>query len=173
MPSKKKKKGGKKKKAKGDAEEDKPPVKLYDVANAHEAKLLAQLENKTDWVYVDVKLVTWNYVDFTVCVRTQTPLNSIARMIEEKHGRISELKLYRSPPDEKNILDPDLTLAEMGIHGGAKEDEEKFTIFYNYKPAVSEPLLLKEPNLIVPDVPVPQEGAEGGETEAAAAENAN
>lgn len=44
-----------------------------------------------------------------------------------------------------------MSLGSHGYLGCAKDDdEEKYTIFYDFKPAVSGPLLLKEPQLIVP-----------------------
>ena len=113
--------------------------------------LVARTLAKKDWVYVDVKLVNWSFANFTICVRTCTPLSTIAQKIKEKHGRIAELKLYRFPAHEKyELTDMDATLEDLGVAGGAKTDEERTTILYKFRPGLNGPLLLKEPELMLP-----------------------
>ena len=160
----KKKKGGSKKKGskkkKGGDDDSAPPTRLYDQYNAHEIELLKAIEGKTDWVHLEVKLFQWGHSNFSVCLRQKTPLSTIVRKIADRHGRLTDLRLYRSPPgpnpaDDKNIFTEEelqLSLAAHGYVGGPKEDdEEKYTIFYDFKPALSCPLLLKEPQLLLPD----------------------
>jgi hypothetical protein len=131
-------------------------------------ELLASIENKVDWVHLEVKLINWEFANFDVCLRQGTPISTIMRKIAEKHGRIDDLKLYRSPPDEKSVFtdeDLTLTLADHGFLGGPKEDdEEKYTVFYDFRPALSDPLLLKEPQLILPDDPMGMSNASIGDT---------
>ena len=62
------------------------------------------------------------------------------------------MQLYRSPPHKKNELtDFSLTLEKIGISGGTVEDQQRAVIFYDFKPALASPLLLKEPGLMILD----------------------
>jgi hypothetical protein len=152
MPAKKKTKGKKKKKKKVVEEED-VFVSCYKDFDQQELNLLKSMQTKTDFVNVDLKLMDWKFADFSVLVRTSTKLSSIKRKIEERHGHIDDdgFELYRAPPHKKNILlNMDLSLEEIGIVGGAKEDDARYVLFYDFKPALTGPLLNKEPALVVP-----------------------
>jgi hypothetical protein len=43
------------------------------------------------------------------------------------------------------------TLGDLGVVGGAKTDEERTTILYKFRPGLNGPLLLKEPELMLPE----------------------
>lgn len=152
----KKKKGGKKKVGKKKSKEPEKPTKLYEEFNRDEMDLISMLEKKMDWVHVELRLVNWQWANFTTVVRTSTPLTNIQRKIEERHGRITDLRLYRNPPSEKNEIkqsDWVTTLDKLGITGGPKEDNIKAIFYFDFTPARSDALLLIEPKLMIPDKP--------------------
>lgn len=92
----------------------------------YESKVLSALEHAKDWVFLDLKLRNWKWVNFSVCVRDSTRLASIRTLIEARHGRITNFALYRASllPSQENqlITDYNETLADIGVLGGAKED---------------------------------------------------
>lgn len=148
-----KKKKGKKGKKKSAAEEA-PPTKLYDEFNKDEKDLIKMLESKKDWVHVELKLKGWTFGSFTTCVRTSTPLTYLIHKIEEQHARITDLRLFRNPLSDKNEIKEEewgATLKELGIHGGSKDDQEKAVFYFDFQPARSDAILLKEPNLMIPE----------------------
>lgn len=50
------------------------------------------------------------------------------------------------PPTASNeIADFDTTLKECGFNGGSKEDPQDALLFYDFKPRISDSLLLAEP----------------------------
>jgi hypothetical protein len=117
---------------------------------SEEKRLLEKLKEKSDWVFVELKLLNWSYANFTLLIRTGTTLAQIARKIEEKHGRIHSLALFRSPPHKKNELtDFSFSLDKIGITGGTVDEAQRAVLFYDFKPALTGPLLLKEPNLMI------------------------
>eukprot|EP00455_Lapot_gusevi_P045409 TRINITY_DN5803_c0_g3_i2.p1 TRINITY_DN5803_c0_g3~~TRINITY_DN5803_c0_g3_i2.p1 ORF type:complete len:155 (+),score=23.58 TRINITY_DN5803_c0_g3_i2:67-531(+) len=95
-----------------------------------------------DWVKLEIKLLNWKFMNFDVLVRTNTPVRQIASMIEARHGRIRDLRLFTSPPSLKNeITDTSITLSDIGIKGGPRDAPEQSTLFYDFKSAISDPLL--------------------------------
>lgn len=50
-----------------------------------DAQMLAA---KTDWVRLDIALVNWAHMHFTVLVRADSTMHTIARIIQEKTGSI-------------------------------------------------------------------------------------
>lgn len=159
MPKKgkKKKKGGKKKGAapKVDEGPPKPLVKVHDFVK---------------WVTLDMRLVNWSsvaraaladawhlysrdrrsYLNFELKLRDDTPLFSLKKRLVERHGRMTELRLYKdhvSP--ETELSDEMLTLREVGVAGAGVDDEgnpeppARATLVYDFKPHDSaDPLLL-------------------------------
>lgn len=50
------------------------------------------------------------------------------------------------PPSASNeIVDFDTTLNECGFHGASKEEPQDALLFYDFKPRISDSLLLAEP----------------------------
>jgi hypothetical protein len=48
------------------------------------------------WVSLQVKLITWDYLNFSILLRTSTRLFTIVDKIRERHGgSISDIILYR------------------------------------------------------------------------------
>ena len=48
------------------------------------------------WVSLQVRLITWEYLNFSVLLRTSTRLFTIVDKIRERHGgSISDIILYR------------------------------------------------------------------------------
>ncbi|KAJ9456178.1 hypothetical protein DIPPA_11853 [Diplonema papillatum] len=112
------------------------------------------------WVSVQMRLVTWNYLDFIIRVPSSTNLYIIEQQIKEQHcGSITKLQLWKTLVHPKNVLkDFSRTLAEEFRLDDYSPDEEVTTgvcdtdkdpdcvIFYDFHPHESDcPLLLCSP----------------------------
>jgi hypothetical protein len=158
----KKKKGGvKKKKKKGAKKGSKGQGALGDL----ETQILVP-EFIQHYVTIHLKLVNWVFLDFTlkdVCINN-TKLYTIKRKIQERHGRISNLRVYHgSMQPQTEMKDEMETLESLGVEGlpkigtkvvvegpdgvgeGQVETERaEVTFWYDFKPfAHSDPLLLR------------------------------
>ena len=155
-----KKKGGvKKKKKKGVKKGSKGQGALGDL----ETQVLVP-EFVQQYVTIHCKLVNWVFLDFTlkdVCINN-TKLYSIRRKIKERHGRISNLRVYHgSMQPQTEMKDEMLTLEQLGVEGLNKigshqvagvdgevpqveTKRAEVTFWYDFKPfAHSDPLLLR------------------------------
>mmetsp|Transcript_6941 Transcript_6941/g.8641 ORF Transcript_6941/g.8641 Transcript_6941/m.8641 type:complete len:147 (+) Transcript_6941:98-538(+) len=104
------------------------------------------IPSSEEWVKLEMKLMDWEYMDFDITVRTDTYLFAIKKIIEKKHGRITDLKMCRHSFQETNELNDIMrTLKECGVEGGAKENPPTVRICYDFKVAdfaAPEPILL-------------------------------
>ena len=73
---------------------------------------------------MDMKLINWAYMDFQVRVKTTTYLFQIKDEIKSRHGRVTDVVLYRDHVDDDNKLMNDMaTFEDMQFKGGlATED---------------------------------------------------
>jgi hypothetical protein len=120
------------------------------------------------YVILDLKLVNFSYLDFKLLVKTTTPVHLIKRQLVERHGRMSELHLFKGGVSAETemvngscapllaykcvqrvmaisiALADAYTLAEYGVVGKKKSDNpDTLVIFYNFIPhAHSDALLL-------------------------------
>jgi hypothetical protein len=113
-----------------------------------EKYLLEDIEERSDFITLEVKLVGWDFTDFTMVVRTCTALTSIARRIREQHGRTNYLQLFTSAVNAKNqieIEDFTQTLERVGAPLGVRREDAdniRFELFYDFKNSFDDPLLL-------------------------------
>ena len=153
----KKKKGVKKKKKKAKGK------KNASILGESETQVLVP-EFITHYVTIHLKLVNWVFLDFTlqdVCINN-TKLFSIKRKIKERHGRISNLRVYHgSMQPQTEMKDEMLTLEQLGIEGLPKNgsisapgldgeapivetERAEVTFWYDFKPFIhDDPLLLR------------------------------
>ena len=95
-----------------------------------------------DFVNAEIKMLNWKYMDFKIVLRSTTTLKQIATMIEARHGKMADLRMFTSPPSLKSeITNLGMRLADLGYKGGAREHPENCVLFYDYKAEVGEPLL--------------------------------
>jgi hypothetical protein len=157
-----------------------PPVKpLFGSEGYHrtdrtESALLESLVQRNDFIFVRLKQADWGFTDFTIMLTSSSTLLSVCRHIEERHGQIaldvtnmgSSLRLFRHPPNEKNIIPPSLwplQLSQLGMVGGSIEEHQQAILYYSFIPAASSvsdpfptlhpssnPVLMRDPQLIVP-----------------------
>mmetsp|Transcript_44339 Transcript_44339/g.111013 ORF Transcript_44339/g.111013 Transcript_44339/m.111013 type:complete len:199 (-) Transcript_44339:107-703(-) len=100
------------------------------------------------WVNLQVKLVTWEHLNFAVVMRTSTRLYSIVDKVRDRHGgSIRDIILYRHQVHPQNILlDLGRTLDDVGFEGGSRNDPKDEVIWYDYQAHSSDcPLLLSSP----------------------------
>jgi hypothetical protein len=122
-----------------------------------------------EYVTIHFKLVNWSFLDFSmeVCINT-TKLYSLKRKITERHGRISNLRVYHgSVQPETELKDEMKTLEQLGMQGLPKQartistspsgspetsprsteggsDKAEVIFWYDFKPfAHEDPLLLR------------------------------
>ncbi len=107
------------------------------------------------------QLLDWDYMDFQTTVNINTNIYTIHKLIQSKHGRVKDVKLYKDAivKEENELLcghDDDngmnntgwsgsKTLKEWGVEGGViKEDAPVLSICYDFKPlnANHDPILL-------------------------------
>ncbi|GMH59607.1 hypothetical protein TrVE_jg12564 [Triparma verrucosa] len=113
------------------------------------------VEEVVPWVTLSLNLMNWEFMNFEVPVRTSTYLFSIRKMLEDRHGRIQDLKICLGNfLEEKEMTDEMLTLQEYFdkneplIEGVSKEQNEKeatkvvVKLYYDFKPIEAGPILL-------------------------------
>jgi hypothetical protein len=99
-------------------------------------------------VNLQVKLVTWEHLNFDVLMRSSTRLFSIVDKVRDRHGgSIGDVVLYRHQVHPQNILlDMGKTLDEVGFEGGTQNDPKDEVVWYDYQAHSSQcPLLLSSP----------------------------
>tara|TARA_B110000305_G_C19315086_1_gene575983 strand:+ start:231 stop:587 length:357 start_codon:yes stop_codon:yes gene_type:complete len=105
------------------------------------------------WVTLEMNLMNWAFLNFTESYRVKTHLFSIRRILEEKHGRMMDLKICLNSFAENNeMADEMLTLEDYFDNAtpkieGKSKNEEKPTIvriFYDFRPHDAD-----EPNAIL------------------------
>ena len=100
----------------------------------------AKDEADSSFVKLEFKLVDWSYMDFSRVVSTDTSIQSIKESIKLHHGgNIKRLTLCMDCYQETNELRNDqLSLKELGIFGGSKNDPCLVVMYYDFTPDSSE-----------------------------------
>jgi len=96
-------------------------------------------EAETSFVKLEFKLVDWSF-NYSRVVSTETSVQSIKESIKLHHGgKIKRLTLCLDCYQETNELRNEmLTLKEIGIVGGLKNEPTKRAMFYDFTPEASE-----------------------------------
>mmetsp|Transcript_10479 Transcript_10479/g.20634 ORF Transcript_10479/g.20634 Transcript_10479/m.20634 type:complete len:206 (+) Transcript_10479:152-769(+) len=143
-----KKAGAKKKKADAEPAAD-PGAAPGPPPEKEPSELFPELDVRPErWVNLQVKLVTWEHLNFNVVMRTSTRLYSIVDKVRDRHGgSIRDIILYRHQVHPQNILlDLGKTLDDVGFEGGSRNDPKDEIIWYDYQAHSSDcPLLLSSP----------------------------
>ena len=98
-----------------------------------------------EWVRLDMKLIDWNFMDFSRTVKVDTTLGTIKEVIKKRHGgNLSSLTICKDYYQETNELrDDSLTLKQYGINGAEKSKAPSVTLYYDFKPeGISDPLVM-------------------------------
>eukprot|EP00164_Ancoracysta_twista_P010819 GFYU01016448.1.p1 GENE.GFYU01016448.1~~GFYU01016448.1.p1 ORF type:complete len:242 (-),score=44.82 GFYU01016448.1:319-1044(-) len=108
------------------------------------------------WVTVHIKLVTWDYLNFSERLNTDTRLFALKQLIVSKQGgAVDDLVLYKDVVHPHNQLTDDLaTLGSLEIIGDISRDrgDSECVFYYDFKPKDSLcPLLLCDPRVLVGD----------------------
>jgi len=106
---------------------------------------------KSDWILLHLKLREFKFSEMKLLVRRQTPLSTIVSAIEERHGRIEGLQLWKNF-EAGPLRDYSMTLASLGWHGALRLDPQSECLFYDFQPApaVSNAVLNRAPNFMMP-----------------------
>jgi hypothetical protein len=111
------------------------------------------------FVMVHFKLVTWEYLNFSMHLPTNTRLFAVSEIIQEHHGgSIYDLAMYKYQVHPRNLLsDLAKTLEESGIEGGLPEEKVECIIWYDFQLSGNGcPLLLSSPRLLRTDKMSPE-----------------
>lgn len=136
MGAKKKKGGGGGKKKEEKEEEPPPPPPVV----------------KENWVNIDFKLLNWKFMNFQMKFKESTHIFSIKKILQNRHGRMDDLKLcFHAFQEANEIHDEMLTLLDYGLKGHPTDPKELNTdpeiptvlLFYDFKPTdFSDPVIL-------------------------------
>ena len=73
------------------------------------------------WVTLEMNLMNWAFLNFSVKIRVKTHLFSVRKMLEEKHGRMRDLKICLHQFTEKNEMgDEMMTLEDYFVEAEPK-----------------------------------------------------
>ena len=95
---------------------------------------------KTKYVMLEIRNAHWQSMRFTHCMPTSMPLDAVRSLIMEQHQVPSApgLRLFLGEGTaEENLLKADdysLSLEQLSINGGAKNDHVEQVITYEYTP---------------------------------------
>jgi len=96
-------------------------------------------------VTLHFKLRDWNFLDFSLKLRSDTPLFKIKDELVSRHGNLEELSMFKNAMSEENEMRDEMkTLEQYGIMGApnGEGDGSEVQIFYDFVPEkVDDPLL--------------------------------
>jgi hypothetical protein len=98
---------------------------------------------------LNIRMVTWKYLNFQVKVRLNSRIFSIEEKIRQHHGgSVHQVFLYQGVVAPENLLsDPSLTLYDAGFEGDIEGQEPEHDVWYDFQPLqTSCPLLMATPN---------------------------
>lgn len=110
--------------------------------------LLDNDDDEQNWIVLDMRLLNWSYMNFRLKLRQRTPVFSLKRELEERHGQITSIKLCLNHfADRNELVDEMKSLADYGLKGGSVDehdpDMQQYIIYYDFKHCdQSDPLLL-------------------------------
>ncbi|KAK2956656.1 hypothetical protein BLNAU_8290 [Blattamonas nauphoetae] len=87
------------------------------------------------YVILNIRLISWTYLDFTFKTSTRTHLYTVIERISEQHrGTIQGIELFRETrAPNTQLKDEFATLEQLGIKGGTKDNPPTVTILYDFK----------------------------------------
>jgi hypothetical protein len=98
---------------------------------------------------LNIRMVTWKYLNFQVKVRLNSRVFAIEEKIRQHHGgSVHDVFLYNGVVAPDNLLnDPSATLHDAGFEGGIDGEEPEQDVWYDFSPLqTSCPLLMATPN---------------------------
>jgi hypothetical protein len=98
---------------------------------------------------LNIRMVTWKYLNFQVKVRLNSRIFSIEEKIRAHHGgSVHQVFLYQGVVAPENLLsDPSLTLYDAGFEGDIEGQEPEQDVWYDFQPLqTSCPLLMASPS---------------------------
>jgi hypothetical protein len=81
---------------------------------------------------LNIRMVTWKYLNFTVKVRLNSRVFAIEEKIRQHHGgSVHQVFLYNGIVAPENLLsEPSLTLFEAGFEGDIEGSEPEHDVWY-------------------------------------------
>lgn len=89
-----------------------------------------------NWVTLQLKMVTWSHLQFSIQVCVETPVEMVRKYVIDHHnGTISNVVLYKDKVAQKNeiVAQEAETLLHHGIEGGKKEERVEQIIYYDFQ----------------------------------------
>ena len=71
-----------------------------------------------------VQLINWGYFDFEVTVKLTSYLFQVKSVIEKRHGRITDIVMYRDHVDDENKLENEMLTFEDLAYTGTRMSGE-------------------------------------------------
>ena len=94
-------------------------------------------------VTLNIRMVTWKYLNFQIKVRLNSRVFAIEEKIRQHHGgSVHEVFLYNGVVSPENLLsDPSVTLFEAGFEGDIEGSEPEQDVWCDFLPLTTTPLL--------------------------------
>lgn len=126
------------------------PSPKFEMPPSRDVDTLIRTPAYNDWIHLELKVIpeNWIWSKTTFMLRSSTPLSRVADLLREKHGKVAEICFAKSPNDhlrKGNALPLNLTLADIGFHGGPQEANSTESLYYDFIPDSHDSLLLFEP----------------------------
>ncbi len=88
------------------------------------------------WISLHLRCITWRYLNFSIHVPVDTPIEMIRiKIIEHHEGTITNVVLYKDKVTKENLLVSDLkkTLLQWGFKGGTLAENKQAVIYYDFQ----------------------------------------
>jgi hypothetical protein len=91
-------------------------------------------------VTLNIRMVTWKYLNFTIKVRLNSRVFAIEEKIRQHHGgSVHQVFLYNGVVAPENLLsEPSLTLFEAGFEGDIEGSEPEQDVWYGMCNCISK-----------------------------------
>ncbi|KAL4441788.1 hypothetical protein ABPG74_008785 [Tetrahymena malaccensis] len=136
------------KKEKSEPKDKKDTQKEQQYTNYLYPKVEIPPENQ-GWMHIKFILIenNWHFADFELDMKAKDPIFSVLNKIENRHGKICNVKLYKDLEKKEEINFTD-TLGETYKTQGEikKQDAKSFNLYYVFDVNIKSPLLLYEMN---------------------------
>eukprot|EP00466_Bigelowiella_natans_P003481 jgi/Bigna1/133954/aug1.23_g8662 len=136
LPIEEKKKAKKGKKAKTAKAAPTPIPSVHESQMKHLRSMLSAVENHSDYVRITVFISNWKFAYVDLLMRTTDTFETVQRELEDKHGMISDFKLFKNdngtpPQPGEEITDLKQTLGAAGFKGGVLRPDRKIALPQN------------------------------------------
>ncbi|EAR97234.2 hypothetical protein TTHERM_00483660 (macronuclear) [Tetrahymena thermophila SB210] len=136
------------KKEKSEPKDKKEVQKEQQYTNYLYPKVEIPPENQ-GWMHIKFILIenNWHFADFELDMKAKDPIFCVLSKIENRHGKICNVKLYKDLEKKEEINFTD-TLGEAYKTQGEikKQDAKSFNLYYVFDVNIKSPLLLYEMN---------------------------